>query len=315
MYNPKISVIMSTFNDEKFIAESIESILNQTFKDFEFIVINDCSTDNTLNIIKSYQEKDNRIILINNEKNLWLTKNLNEWLKIAKWKYIARMDADDISLPQRLQIQYDYLENYKDIFLVGSGAKIIDENWNFKYKYNHPNSEKKIIKTLLNNSSFYHPSIFFRNKWYFYRDKFIYTQDYDFYLCLLTTKERIINITDCLIKYRINSNSISFSKMSKQRLFKEKAKELYLQRNKFWKDDYDNFDPNEILNIDIENSINKIVLEWEIISNFNLNNFNYTKIICKKYFKYNWYFNKYIFYYLLSFTNRKIIDIIKKIIF
>jgi glycosyltransferase involved in cell wall biosynthesis len=67
---PKISIIMSTFNDEKFVAESIESILNQTFKDFEFIIINDCSTDNTLNVIKSYQEKDDRIILINNEKNL-----------------------------------------------------------------------------------------------------------------------------------------------------------------------------------------------------------------------------------------------------
>jgi glycosyltransferase EpsE len=77
MHKPEISVIMATFNDEKFIIESIESVLTQTFQDFEFIIINDCSTDNTLTIIQSYQERDKRIIVINNPKNMGLTKNLN----------------------------------------------------------------------------------------------------------------------------------------------------------------------------------------------------------------------------------------------
>ncbi|MDD4353774.1 MAG: glycosyltransferase family A protein, partial [Candidatus Nanoarchaeia archaeon] len=127
MKNHRISVIMSAYNTERYIAEAIESILNQTFKDFEFIIIDDGSTDDSLKIIKRYVKKDRRIKLIHNKKNIGLTKSLNKGLKIAKGQYIARMDADDISLPQRFQIQYDFLEKNKDIFLIGTTAFLIDD--------------------------------------------------------------------------------------------------------------------------------------------------------------------------------------------
>jgi glycosyltransferase involved in cell wall biosynthesis len=113
--NPQISVIMAVYNGEKYLAEAIESILNQTFKEFEFIIIDDGSKDNSLNIIKRYAKKDSRIIIIKNEKNMKLAWSLNKGLKIARGKYIARMDSDDISLTDRLEKQYYFLEK-KEIY-------------------------------------------------------------------------------------------------------------------------------------------------------------------------------------------------------
>lgn len=107
--NPKISVLMPAYNAEKFINEAIKSILNQTFTDFEFIIINDGSTDNTEAIILSYT--DPRIRYIKNETNLKLIKTLNKGIELAKGKYIIRMDADDISIDKRLELQYQFMEN------------------------------------------------------------------------------------------------------------------------------------------------------------------------------------------------------------
>ena len=126
MKNPKVSVIMSVYNSDKFLSESIESILNQTFRDFEFIIINDCSTDKSLDIIKKYSKNDNRIVLIENENNIGLTKSLNKGVKIAKGNYIARIDADDTALNNRFEVQYNFLEKNKNIFLVGGGTYEID---------------------------------------------------------------------------------------------------------------------------------------------------------------------------------------------
>ena len=130
MDKPLISVVMATYNEpEKYLRESIESILNQTFKYFEFIIILD-NPDNKKaeKIIKEYQQKDKRIIFIKNEKNLGLAGSLNKGIEIAKGKYIARMDADDISLPERLEKQLEYMENNKDVDLLFSWVYFIDEN-------------------------------------------------------------------------------------------------------------------------------------------------------------------------------------------
>jgi len=105
---PKISVLMPAYNTENYIIEAIESILNQTFKDFEFIIVDDCSTDSTLSILKEYERKDSRIIVLKNSKNLWIAWNRNKLKKIAKWKYIIWQDSDDISIIDRLKNQYDY---------------------------------------------------------------------------------------------------------------------------------------------------------------------------------------------------------------
>jgi len=316
MKTPKISVIMSVYNGEKYLAKAIESILNQTFRDFEFIIINDGSTDNSLNIIKKYAKLDKRVVLMNNKKNIGLTISLNKCLKIAKGEYIARMDADDISLPERFQIQYDFLEKNKNIFLVGTGAIKIDENGEKTTYFNPITSPKEVKKILQRKDCIYHPSIIFRNEDNLsYREKFTYSQDYDFYLCLLSKGKKLVSISDRLINYRCDPNAISQAKRGKQILFAEKAKEFYHQKLKYSKDEYDNFDPNEILNINIEESTNKIVLEAEMKASFKLNDFKRTRKFCERYFTNYGYFNLFLVYYVATFLGRKIINSLRKVVF
>lgn len=125
---PEISVIMSVYNDEKYIAKAIDSILTQSFSNFELIICDDYSTDRSSNIIEKYVKQDNRIVFFKNEKNLGLATSLNRCIERAKGKYIARMDSDDISLPNRFEVEYNYLEDNSDIVVVGCKCQCIDEN-------------------------------------------------------------------------------------------------------------------------------------------------------------------------------------------
>ncbi len=312
---PRVSTIMSVYNARQFLDESIQGILSQTFKDFEFIIINDGSTDNSLNIIKNYAKQDKRIILIENKKNIGLTKSLNKGLRITRGKYIARIDADDIALPERLEKQYKYLEEHQDIFLIGGAALVIDKNEKEIKKYKPIVNENKLKRLLKERNAIYHPTIMFRNEGFLYREKFYYSQDYDFYLEMLSEEKRLVNISDFLIKYRMSSEAVSFSQRAKQKLFANKAKEFYRQRLKYGKDEYDKFNPNEILNIDVEKSTDKIVLESEIKAGFKLNNFKKVRKFCKKYFKHHGFLNKILIYYLMSFTGKKTVNLARKIIF
>ncbi|EGR0539792.1 glycosyltransferase family 2 protein, partial [Vibrio cholerae] len=122
-----ISVIMSVYNAEKYLSESIESILKQTFRDFEFICIDDGSTDSSLEILKKYRDLDPRIILVSRD-NKGLIYSLNEGLSLARYNYIARMDADDIAREDRLEKQYRYLSNKKNVSVVGSYFNVVNED-------------------------------------------------------------------------------------------------------------------------------------------------------------------------------------------
>ena len=124
--SPKISVMMIVYNAEKFIREAIESILNQTFSDFEFIILDDHSTDNSYEIINEYAKRDNRILVLHNEKNLGIAESRTKCIKFAKGKYIAIADADDISIPTRLEKQLKYLEEHKEYGVVGSFLELFD---------------------------------------------------------------------------------------------------------------------------------------------------------------------------------------------
>ena len=245
---PKISVIMSVYNCFPFLSESIKSVLVQPLKDFELIIVDDSSTDKSIEIIRKFMEKDKRIKLIKNKKNIGLTKSLNKGLKIAKGKYIARIDTDDISLPNRFQIQYQFMKENPNIFLTGGTAIIIDENEKEIKKYKPITNEGKLKKILKKCNAICHSTIMFKNeKNNFYREKFYYSQDYDFYLKMLSEGKRLLNIPDVLIKYRITPEAISSLQRTKQKLFAEKAKEFYLQRLKTGKDKYESFNPNDIL--------------------------------------------------------------------
>lgn len=298
----RVSVITSIYNGEKHIRESVSSILNQTFTDFEFIIVNDCSTDNTKRILQSFANKDNRIRLINNNKNIGLTKSLNKALKLTKGKYIARHDADDISLPQRLKKQYDFLENNPEIYLVGTSTNLIDEEETFIRKSNTIASYQSIASRLPKKNCIYHPTIMFRNNSKtFYREKFTYAQDYDLYLNLLTNGYQMSNLEDSLVKRRISKKSIGQKNTIQQFLFAQKARKFYQQRLKNGIDEYNNFKPNEILNLSKNSESNEIV-KIKIWNAFNKRNLVELRTLLKLYIKNNGPFNQFspllIFSYL-----------------
>ena len=156
---PQISVVMSVYNGEKYLHEAIDSILDQTSTDFEFIIIDDGSTDDSAEIINLYS--DNRIKLIQQE-NKGLAAALNEGIKIAKGKYIARMDADDISEPDRFDVQFQYMEENPRCVVVGSLSNIISKDGDFLYLEERSTDKSELKKTLPNDTPFAHGSGFMR---------------------------------------------------------------------------------------------------------------------------------------------------------
>lgn len=300
MKNPKISVIMPVYNAEKFLDKAIKSILNQTFKDFEFIIINDGSKDNSLKIIKEFQKKDKRIVLINNKKNLGLQKTLNKGLRISKGKYIARMDSDDISMERRFEIQFSYLENHPSIFLIGCSAIVIDSFGNKLGVFRKYGGSKKLRKKILKNNCIIHPSIMFRNEdEIFYREKFKTSEDYDLYLRLLSSGKNMANLHSFLIKYRISEGSF-VSTMKNQEFFYQKAKEFYKQRLKYGKDDYDKLDKIKIPKKNIKNPFEKTNLTIKILVEFQDNQMIKVRKDVKHYFKIYGFDKKLASYYFLS---------------
>jgi glycosyltransferase involved in cell wall biosynthesis len=194
---------MAVYNGEKYLPEAIDSILSQTFTNFEFIIINDGSTDKSKDIILSYIDK--RIRLIDNEENIGLTKSLNIGIKLAKGKYIARMDADDVSLPKRFEIQYKYMEENPDIDICGSRYMVLGQN---KIKELPTNPE--FIKILLFQgiNPIAHPSVIMRKKSLdkhniFYNEKYRFAQDFALWASSYNVLD-ITNTPDILLKLRIH---------------------------------------------------------------------------------------------------------------
>ena len=214
---PIISVVMSVYNCEDFIKESIDSILGQTFRDFEFIIIDDCSTDNSVSIIESYNDK--RIKLVRNEYNMRLPASLNTGIKLARGKYIARMDADDVSISTRFSKQVSYLEKHAELAVLGGSFQAIDKDGNNLYIY-HAKQGKNLLKYYLMPSPIAHPTVMMRrdiivkNEFY-YDEQYSSAQDYDLWLRIIK-KFKIDNLPDVLLRYRIQANSISISKRQEQ---------------------------------------------------------------------------------------------------
>lgn len=206
--NPFCSVVMSVYNGEEFLADAIDSIIQQTYNDFEFIIINDASTDNTLKIIQSYD--DSRIIIINNDKNIFLPASLNKGIQIAKGKYIIRMDADDISHSDRIKQQIEFMENNPEVGILGSQVQIIGFNAGNKFKYELIDNNIKI--KLLNESQFVHPSIIIRKSLLIdnnllYDTNLRKNQDYDLFV-RASKYTQYANLKATLLKYRQTENNV-----------------------------------------------------------------------------------------------------------
>lgn len=207
--SPLISVVMSVYNGEKYLAEAIESILNQTYKNFEFIIVNDGSSDKSIDIIKEYMTKDNRVVLIDRE-NKGLPYSLNEGISKAKGEYIARMDADDISLPDRFEKQMDYMQK-NEIDICGCSIQLFNDAKKFDI-WHYPIKDSEIRFLLLVNSAFAHPSIMFKKsifETYQYDIKFKSAQDYKLWTQIALSNLKMGNIDEVLVLYRIHDTQVS----------------------------------------------------------------------------------------------------------
>lgn len=227
--NPSVSVVMSVYNGEEYLNEAIDSILSQTFKSFEFIIINDGSTDSSSKIIRSYT--DSCIVLIEQE-NTGLSKALNIGIGRARSDLIARMDADDINMPERIKLQYEFLKEHPECVAVGSNAEVIDMNGNYIFTSDQTLTWEEIkTKIILKSTPFFHSSTMFRTRIFKecggYNIKLYTAQDGDLFYRMSRYGE-LRNIQDILIKYRITPYAIS-RKTRVARFVQKRARKLAMK--------------------------------------------------------------------------------------
>jgi glycosyltransferase involved in cell wall biosynthesis len=219
--NPAVSIIMAVYNGEKYLSQAIESILEQTYPDFEFIIVDDSSTDETINICDKYDLQDPRIKLLKNQQNQGLTYSLNKAWKTSSGNYIARMDADDISLPNRLEIQVRYLENHPEVGLMGTFYQEIDNSGQVSQQTIRFPTEPIIIKwRLCFENPIPHPMIIMRRSVFEqvggYDEAWKTSQDYDLFT-RLSRITKLANYPEVLYYWRVHENSISSGHNSEQR--------------------------------------------------------------------------------------------------
>ncbi|MBZ2167692.1 glycosyltransferase family 2 protein [Marinobacter sp. F4216] len=220
---PLVSVVMSVYNGEEFLRYSIESIINQSFEDFEFIIVNDGSSDRSGEIIESY--RDSRILYIKNESNKGLIESLNKGIGFSRGKYIARQDADDIALKNRLQKQVGYLENNADVWVLGCGLEMIDGEGKFISNWIHPTGCNVVRWNLLFNNCVAHSSSVFRRdvveKIGVYDKQYRYAEDYELW-SRVSRSHQVENLPEPLQKYRLHPDAVSSLRGSDQLKVQEK---------------------------------------------------------------------------------------------
>ena len=208
---PKVTVLMTVYNGERHLREAVESIVHQTFQDFEFLIINDGSTDGTRELVLSYS--DPRIRLLDNGHNLGQTRSLNRGLELAEGQYIARQDADDISEPERLARQVAFLETHTEVALLGTWYTKIDTEGTPLGERRLPCNSIQVRWSLLFFCPFVHSAVMFRKSAVleqigFYNEAFVYAQDYELWSriarCLL-----VANLGEYLVRYRITPWSMT----------------------------------------------------------------------------------------------------------
>jgi glycosyltransferase involved in cell wall biosynthesis len=226
MKGPLVSVVMSVYNDEKYIGEAIESILNQTYKNFEFIIIDDASKDKSLDIIKKYAKKDKRIIILKNKANLKICKSLNKGIKIAKGKYIARMDGDDISFSERFAEQVNFMESNPQVGVVGSWIEILNKNYK-KIIKKYPKEDKKLRQNIFFYSPIAHPVAMIRKEVFSkiggYNKEFPLSQDLELWF-RIGTKYQLASIQKVLLKYRESNKKIPVKLLIKKEKYANKIR-------------------------------------------------------------------------------------------
>jgi glycosyltransferase involved in cell wall biosynthesis len=215
--NPKVSVLMPAFNAEEYIAEAIESILNQSYEDFEFLIVEDGSTDATAEIVERYRAWDSRIKVFSNKENKGLVYSLNKGLRSSVGEYIARMDADDISVPHRLERQVNFMDSHLDVVVSSAWMKTIGKK--VESTWESPVTHEKIMTKLFFHNCVYHPVSFIRKKVLDslklqYNQNFPKGQDYKLWVDL-SEHGKFANIPEILHRYRIHEGQKTRKKLTK----------------------------------------------------------------------------------------------------
>ncbi|MBW4618436.1 MAG: glycosyltransferase [Cyanosarcina radialis HA8281-LM2] len=218
---PKISVVMPVYNCERYLREAVESVLNQSFTDFEFVIINDASTDSTDEILAEFARQDERIIILENQENLGLTGSLNKGIDRARGEYIARQDADDISLPERLKKQVALLDSNSEVVLVSCNIeKINAEGKPFAIMERACPANLVAWYLLFYNRLSGHSQVMFRRKTVNmlggYSKKYPYCEDYELW-CRLAGVGIVRILPEVLLQQRFHSTSVSAKKQAEQK--------------------------------------------------------------------------------------------------
>lgn len=238
MNQPLVSILMPCYNVEKYVEESLNSILNQTYRNMEIVVINDCSTDSTGEILERMAQQDSRIRLISNEENLKLIKTLNKGIKLCKGDYIARMDADDISLPARIEKEVRFLESHKDHDIVSTQFYAFrSENPGKRDRHYSPLHDNELRAYLLFKSGICHPAVMIRKRVFTelglsFGEEYLHVEDYALWSEAIY-KTKIANLSEALLLYRVHKHQVSslhedLQTENKKRVFKIHCRHLGL---------------------------------------------------------------------------------------
>lgn len=254
--NNKVTVLMPVYNGGKYLAKSIQSIFDQTYKNFELLIINDGSSDNGEKIIKNF--KDYRIRYLKNASNLGLIKTLNIGIDESNSEYIARMDQDDISLPRRLEKQIKFMDDNPEIGVAGSWAKMFGD---INYVNKHYAEHEELKAHLLFNTCFVHPAVIFRsnilkNKNLRYNEEDEGAEDYGFWVSLVD-KTKFANISEILLNYRMHQANMSKIFTKDQISSADKHRKKILSKINIIPDDND-FKIHKSLKFNTENQIDNI---------------------------------------------------------
>lgn len=242
---PSITVLMSVYNSERWLKESLSSVLNQTFTDFEFIIVNDGSTDSSSQIIDICAREDRRIRVVI-KQNTGLADSLNQGIQMAKGEWIARIDADDFCEPNRLEVQYDFAKSHPSLILIGSGLTEINEWGKERRVYNYPNHHKQLLNSLIRRGKFFaHSSALYRTatvrRLGGYRPRIKRAQDRDLWLRLSEVGEMAcineplvcirkhaeqISLEDCGLRQLIDSNVALVSYYLRQKGYQDPVSEI-----------------------------------------------------------------------------------------
>lgn len=225
---PTVTVLMPVYNGGRYLEVAIQSILQQTLKDWEFLIIDDGSTDSTPQILNEYARRDHRFTIVRNSENIGIPQSLNKGISLSSGKYLARMDSDDISLSDRFEKQVDYLERHPFIGICGTWVKTTGSRKNIIIKY--PRNHDTIVCAQLFASALAHPSVMMRRDTLekhglMYSTQFPYAQDYEFWV-RCSNHTRLANLDEVLLILRQHDNKIGEKKKQDQSMAARRVREV-----------------------------------------------------------------------------------------